>query len=669
MIGRHWINPQGLGLLFSLFLCLTFMSNCTSQERRLPPGEGYFWKPDSSFVVNRDTIRVAGHWVRKERAIDLVSVKEVFDRDNEEMEEEMDIDSEYSRGSDDYFQERDEYSQVQIEAMAKADLKYEVRKMEQVKYKSEIVAAAANFFAEMFYDPMDQYRETFKTGKIQIENYLERVSEQDFDREKEDPLVASDVYKDNSRKLYFYESMNLQTLNLSSAIDYIFVIDTLKLGKNSSITFDNPNTLKRTPILNLIVNNLILEQPMVLSIPTLRRHRFKKKIEDGGIFNLYVKRIDYVGSFNKPPIFFKRIGSLNYVIEDKKAKNLLNQGYIYGLEQIIAKFNVSKGESQAFDCLVDHFKSLKSLVNYNELTAENTRRFNSVCTAFDTKNLVLVARREIDGNTVLIDRNFLPTKYYCLNPKAGVTTLTVQENTKIGSLTFKSTGDEEPTLRFEIQLDSGSIVVDGYHLSREHPPFIRVNQQTFKIQNSTVHGDLYPINNSLFCIEIKAKDVSKTLLAMFPRQGCSQFIMKFSIEGTEISFEKKIMLKMDQELLDKMTYSERDLDVWAYDPNQSVIKINSGVEAYQNEEKELKYVEIFLTISSSVGNFKRGPYHLSSYSTYGSEVSIPFLRGDNYSVEISGRAVYKEGERTMKTFTSNDLSVYIDDSLFDPLNQ
>lgn len=486
--------------------------------------------------------------------------------------------------------------------------------------------------------------------------------------------------------VYYTKNINLGILLFLPDVDHIVVTDTLfvPVAAPRKSTFTSLQTKNRNYI-RIIANCIVYESPIQLLSSNSSKTDYvfsaNKVIFKSNYKNL--KKSD----FNPPPPFY-RTDTNTKAYKDylgEKERILLNRLFVYSMEQVLTKLNTTSNKWEK-DNLLAEFQTYRiNRVSATLLSKDKRTKnlFDKLCNDFHSQygNKKIEEPRDEGNLKVLVAGKVsnlpnTPFKYYTLPTKASLLPANNQNTgkpTALGFVSYNPTGEVALELKMEVALSynqqelrkvSQILKKENLVLTEKFPENLAsIEEQPLKINRQTV-GKIIPIGNQNVRFEIQLPDNGLSLLNLFLKP--INFKMDYTINGLQEVYSQTILLEIAPLLLESLD-PDQVLESFSVIENTTLtdgIKISSKLDPLLENEGTLNYVEVSLEFIFQNKKVFRGPYRFSSYATLGSEITIPFLKyADEYSVKITGQALYENGKRTID-FESTDEIIILDESIF-----
>nr|WP_299344190.1 hypothetical protein [Allomuricauda sp.] len=471
--------------------------------------------------------------------------------------------------------------------------------------------------------------------------------------------------------VYYFKNIGKNELTTFSSVhDHIIVTDTL-YGPASFLNTDGKPRSEKRSYIKIIANCIVYESP-------IRPASTRSKTTD---YVFSAKKIIFKTPFKglskdelRPSPPFVAADSNIKIHMDSFGNNermLANRLYIEIMEQLATELRVK--ESWAKDKLLVEFQEYRGKVDIAALVLDKKYRelFNRVCSEFDSdyRDYALGNERVVDGHTILVRGSLseLPKtsfKYYSL-PTNSTVMPTVNQSTGIrdmlGTIFYRATGDDKLDIAVVIKLGHDinkfkkigkTLIKKGVHLE-EWPPnsLMRIEQQPLLINGKTI-GKVIPINNQILRLEISIPDNTMAINELFPKNTRSSFELVCTIDPGQKKFRETIAIELPKNLLDRLRPDQvtKMFNIVESNTLADRVKVSSHLLPMSEDMGALDYIQIVLVFSfDNQKKVFRGPFNLSSNSTFASELEIPFIKhSENYQVSVSGKAFYEFGERKIK---------------------
>lgn len=488
--------------------------------------------------------------------------------------------------------------------------------------------------------------------------------------------------------VYYVNKIELGMIALTREQDHVIVVDSLYVPSarklsNSLVAIDQHGH----PFLKLIAGTIVYESPINLSLMTDQSGDFIFSAD-----KIYFKSI-YEGLQPyeikpAPPLLMVEQGLQNNIYQTYNGETerlLLNRLYIKLMEQCFNNLAATEDE-WARDKLMERFqgyrfRKLKPEIMGNDLPYQGM--MNSVVARFDEsfQNAQLKKLRDFDGTRIIADGDISqiqmrPLKYYALPTVALLKPLI--RDSALGSILYTGTGDAELKIVLETALTynaqafeavanklSGKGITLEKKLSQQA---LSIEEQPLKINGKTL-GRIVPVSNEILRLELNLPEGAKTIAEIFPKVGNTSFTIDFKVLPNQPPISQTLTLQVDSASLARLDYTEplKSFQVVERTELTDNLKISSNVSASRPNEGALNYLEVLLDVKFPDRSSLYGPYRLSAYNTISSEIIVPFLKYSNdYTVTVSGRAIYDDGEIDIKPFETHTGIIVLDDAMLSP---
>jgi hypothetical protein len=500
----------------------------------------------------------------------------------------------------------------------------------------------------------------------------------------------------NQKYVFYLKNYTTQLTVLQQGNDHIIVADTIFISNGKFFQNTTKKEIKKTFI--KIISNVVVFDGSVTSIALLNYEGI-----NNGDFQYSAKEILFrsrdsiIKYANEPPFpfFFKRddgvvegapITRVEFGHDEKK---FMNQWVVMHLETIRTKLNTESDEWEK-DKLYSEFLRIKKIFDPNVATLQEEKTFNELAGIIKGKLNENNQVREMaieNGQKVKIlvspGNDFL--SYYLLPNELELLPLTKNNNTLLGTI---STAEENSQVNYKLEidlnlrLDKTALEDAKKTLQREHsillentpPPLIHPAEQAFRINGTALSGKMYSISPTTFraSIELGSNTQQLKLIELFKPNGSNKLKLK-TTSKTEYPFSIDASFLVEETLLKKLietNYATSNFDAYIKtDQFTEVIILNSLID--QNHEFDgqtlaFDYLEVFINVKCENREERKGPFRLSSSSTYASRKVIYFAKNEPHcSIIISGKAVYDKGNASfqIKEFSPDSKLVNIHEGL------
>ncbi|MEP7257926.1 MAG: hypothetical protein ABI687_06055 [Flavitalea sp.] len=485
--------------------------------------------------------------------------------------------------------------------------------------------------------------------------------------------------------VHYMNKLKVGLISLTRQQDHIIVVDSLYVPSarklsNAFLCIDQSGK----PYLKVVANTIVYESPVMLSLMGNEPADFIFSSE-----NMYFKSI-YEGLEKyelqpPPPFIMVGEGLNNNVYHNYNGdieKILLNRLFIKLMEQCFNTLSVT-GDDWIRDKLVERFQQYRFRKLKPELLGNDIRYQNmmtSVVSNFDEsfKDFQVKKLRDIDGTKIVVDGDIgqiplKPLKYYALPTVASLKPLI--RDSALGSILYTGTGDADIKVSIETELGydtpqfsaaAAKLAGKGITLEKKLPQNIMIiDEQPLKINGKTI-GRIIPVSNQIIRLDMDLVEGAKTIAELFPRFGRLVFNVDLKISRDQPPFSQPVSLLVDSALLQKLDYAQplKSFNVIERAALTGNVKVSSNISAARTDEGTLNYIEIIMDFKFADKSVLYGPFRLSAYNTIASEMNIPFLKySEEYSITVSGRAVYDNGEINVKPFETKTGVIVLDDAM------
>ncbi len=487
--------------------------------------------------------------------------------------------------------------------------------------------------------------------------------------------------------VHYANTLRLGLIALANNQDHVLVVDTVYIPSarklsNSFISIDPQGK----PFLKLVAGTIIYESPVMLSLSGREASEFVFS-SDSMYFKSVYENLNKSELQPAPP--FTQIAegvqtNVSRQYNGRVERMLLNRLYVKLMEQCYSKLSTTSDE-WARDKLVERFQFYRyQQVKANELGADPSyqQAMNNIVSNFDETygNFQLRKLREIGEIKIIADGQISelplrPLKYFAIPAIANLQPLI--RDSALGSVIYTGAGDADIKVVVETQLNydsnnfrtaSNILAAKGVILEKNLPQnILRIEEQPLKINGKTI-GRIVPVSNQILRLEMTVAEGARSFAEWFPKNGLVPFGLDYKLGRDGTIINQQIMLRTDSSLLQKLDYTQplKSFQVLERSTMTDNLKISSNVSATRPNEGALNYLEILAAFRFNDRSVLYGPYRMSAYNTLASELIIPFLKhADNYTVTISGRALYDNGEINIKPFESNSAIIALEDAQLD----
>lgn len=473
--------------------------------------------------------------------------------------------------------------------------------------------------------------------------------------------------------VYYFKNIKKNSfLGLASDYNHIIVTDTLYAPISILNTDSNPRRDTKSNI-RIIANHILQEKPLKLA-STRQRH-----VSD---YVFSMNEITYVQT-DTASVKIKSITTEKFAQIDgdikvftsyfrKGEQILINRLFVEIMEKIASDL-LSESDPWKKDKLLTEFQIYRKLKVKPDVLSDDKeyqKRFASVCSNINSElnNQQIKANRKINDLTILVegDVNELhhtSFKYYAL-PTIATLSPTMNESTgdndQLGSCYFKASGTSDVDISLEVTLgyaenkfEEAEQLLKEKGLSLEkNPPksLLLFENQKLRI-NGKPMGELIPISNQVFHLDITLPDQQLSLIRLFPQDNSTTFDLVGKMDTSIQEFIQTVALHVPNELLKSLDYEHLIKKFKVVESNTLTdhVKISSQLSPTLEHEGALQYIEVSLKFSFDDRDVYRGPFRLSSYSTLSSEKDVPFIKySENYKVGVTGTAYYEDGHRDIE---------------------
>lgn len=469
------------------------------------------------------------------------------------------------------------------------------------------------------------------------------------------------------KNVYYFKSIKKNSfLGLASDYNHTIVTDTLYAPISILNTDSNPRRDEKSQI-RIIADHIVQENPIKLA-SVRQRHVSDYIFSTNGITyvqtdtasnktkSITTERFAQIdGNIKVFTSFFRNgeqilINRLYVEIMEKIATDLLSESDLWKKDKLLTEFQIYRKLKVKPDALTDD--------------KEYQKRFTAVCATINSEfaNQRTESNRKIGDLNVLIqgdiDQLHLSSfKYYAL-PTIAVLTPTMNDSTgindQLGSCLFKTSGVTDLKISLEVILgydDNKFAQADqllkekGLSLEKNPPrSLLFFENQTLKV-NGKILGEMIPISNQIFHLEITLPDEQLSLIKLFPQNNSTTFDLIGKMDTSIQEFNQKVALHVPNELLKSLDYEHiiKKFNVIESNALTDHVKISSQLSPVLEDEGALQFIEVSLKFSFDDRDVYKGPFRLSSYSTLSSEKYVSFIKySENYKIGITGTAYYED---------------------------
>ena len=535
--------------------------------------------------------------------------------------------------------------------------------------------------------PYPSYNSGNKTASVQVRPFEMNKVLEDWTKIGMNEIKGEGLEgKDGRINVFYFRKLKLGYLAFKNSQDYLLVVDTLHLTKaspfNNFILCIDPDKI---PKIKILANTIIYESPISLSLTT--NGEFIYSSSDILLKSPYADLKDFHLKGVPGLAFSATEGAevkIFYNTPNKDDMILLNRLSVRIMEETLdTKLNLESDEWKK-DNLIKQFQ----LYRFNRIKAEvlsNDAKTKvamvKVVEKFDKKygEHKLISKRSLGDLIVLSygDINKLSSedlKYYALPTMAKLQPIISSKGNLIGTIKYNTTGASKLKLIMECKLlhnqkifesAQKTLTLKGLKLESNPPKrIITIDEQPLKMRGKTL-GKIIPVSNEIVRLEIDLPEEAKTLLELFTLNALNTFKIDYLFNNELLTQE--FTLDADKELLAKIT-KENVLESFETYSNQALlkeVKLLSNLDAQRPDEGALNYIETLLEFNFGSSTELKGPYRLSAYNTLAAERMVEFLKiNTNYTLTVSGRAVYDNGTRDILPFTVEGDIISLDESIF-----
>jgi hypothetical protein len=562
--------------------------------------------------------------------------------------------------------------------------------------------------ATKYHQPFPYYKnikgenKTVEFRRFSMNNILENKQYLAKDKFTSDALSGTP----GKSNVYYFQKIDLQTITFNTNEEYILVTDSLflppsapfknvvigiKENKPSAPIFGSQPNLPPPLNIKFVANVVIVQGIVSVNIP------------EGGIFQISSGKMLLKSPFegistsqlNDLPIALPGDNSkANYIfnnILNQNDKLLLNRLHLEQMKIVNEIELNATADPWQKDKILEKFQTIRfQKIRRENLSEDNTAgtNFNRQCERFDKdfKNYSFRRKRDFNNTVILCDGKIdempmRPIRYFGLPSLATVMAVQNDTNQLIGYIKYDSKLNVINKIEINAELAQkpeelkrlrSELSKKGIKLESNIPStLLKIEEQALKINGKTL-GKIYPVSNNLIKLEIDLVQEAKTIIDLFPKNT----MVSFPLESTFVDDGSKsvsiIQLSLSPILLRKLNYEDpiKSFDVYENSSLTHQIQLVNNLfstdknTANAESYGALNYLEVMVEISFSNKSVIRGPYKLSAYNTQAASTLVPFLKEEpNYTLTVSGRALYESGIREIVPFSINSDIVGIDESM------
>lgn len=506
--------------------------------------------------------------------------------------------------------------------------------------------------------------------------------------------------------VYYFQKIDLQTITFNTNEEYILVTDTLflppsapfknmvigvKENKPTSGGFGTIATPSLPLNIKFVANVVIMQGIVSVNIP------------EGGIFQISSGKIllktpfEGITSSQLTDLPIAVVGDntkTNYIFTNslnQQDRLLLNRLYLEQLKIVNdIELNATADPWQK-DKILEKFQTIRYQKIRREILSEDnsaSTNFSRQCEKFDKdfENYSFRRKRDFNNTIVLCDGKIdempiRPIRYFGLPTLATVMPVQNDTNQLIGYIKYDSKLNVINKIEMNVELSQKpeelkrlqtDLARKGIKLESTIPStLLKIEEQALKINGKTL-GKIYPVNNNLVKLEIDLVQEAKTIVDLFPKNTKVSFPLEATFVDDGSKNISQIQLSLSQILLRKLNYEDpiKSFDVYENTSLTHQIQLVNNLfstdKNIANAESygALNYLEVMIEIGFSNKSVIKGPYKLSAYNTQAASTLVPFLKEEpNFTLTVSGRALYESGIREIIPFTINSDIVGIDESM------
>ncbi|MGK0174138.1 MAG: hypothetical protein ACI9AT_000518 [Ulvibacter sp.] len=488
----------------------------------------------------------------------------------------------------------------------------------------------------------------------------------------------------------YFKNINAHLFSFNPYMDHIVVTDTLfvPFASTGKATFVAGYQNQGWAHIKIIANCIVYESPLMLSS--------MGSISTDFVFasNKYIFKSIYKDlpkNTIQPPLYKSSDPNKIKGFKNKmnlEEKILLNRLYVYTMEEVLTTLNSFNNKPWKKDLLLAEFQSYRfnrtdrSLLNKD---TETKKLFDKLCIDFNSQygdnNLKDI--RDADDFRILVEGEVSalpgkPFKYHSLPTKASLLPVNNQntgQQTALGFIHYNPTGESKFELKMAVNLSYDQVALkkagkmlneNGLVLQEKFPAHLaEIKEQKLKINGKTL-GEIIPIGNQNVRFEIELTDDPLSLYQLFT--GPIEFEITYSIKGALQPYSQIIKLDIDPSIIDKLN-PDQIMESFSVIEKSSLtekVMLSSQLDRTLPNYEALNYVEVTLEFNFENRTVSMGPYRLSSHSLEDSKEIVDFIKySKDYTVKVSGQAVYENGKREIKPFLESSKILVLDESIFE----
>ncbi len=203
----------------------------------------------------------------------------------------------------------------------------------------------------------------------------------------------------------------------------------------------------------------------------------------------------------------------------------------------------------------------------------------------------------------------------------------------------------------------------GINIQDKFPTdLVSIEEQVLKI-NGQIMGKIIPIGQQNIRLEVSLSDEGYSLLELMSHP--MEIQVEYRIEGHLHPLSQTVTIEINPRLLAQLDMKNllQSFSVLENTSMQDVIKLSSQIDPLREDEGVLNRVEVVLHFQFEDHSVFQGPFRLSSAGTLASGQVIKFLKySDDFSINVSGQAIYEDGRRDIIDFETSDQIIVIDEN-------
>ena len=491
--------------------------------------------------------------------------------------------------------------------------------------------------------------------------------------------------------VHYFKNIRKKTFtSFSNDFDHIIVTDTLFAPVSFLNTDGKPRRVKRSYI-KIIANCIIYESPIKPASVMLRNKTDYVFSADNIFFKTKNKGLKKMKVGSSPPFVVADVNiKLHKDPFDDNEKRLVNRLFIEIMKQIKRELYGVKNEWEK-DKLLIEFQKYRNKIKRDILWKDKDydKYYDELCNGFDSNYESSIERiRIVNGLNVMVegkvtDLDRIPFKYYVIPTKATLMPV-MDENTgvlnKLGDLHFRATGDSKLALTMDVKLGYQKELLEkatkklnkvGVTLEKDIPKkIIFIDEQPLQINGETT-GEIVPVSSDILKLEMELQDDNLSLIKLMARRKGTTFNINYKAYDRGKELRQKVLFEVTDDILKQIDLENliNEFNIIESNTITDQVKITSHLSASLDTEAEgaLNYVEISLEfLFDNEKKIFRGPFKMSSDSVLGSENDILFVKhSEDYSIKVTGKAYYENGEREIKDdFIINSPFIILDEGIF-----